>query len=239
MSRKVLSLLLIPLLTLASCKQAADYGAVPEATGSQIRRVEPLSWWTGMHTDLQLLVQGPGIGACEVAAEGKGLEIKAVHQADSPNFLFIDLAVKAAGEYNLVFSRDGESFKYPYLIRERETGSRERESFTTADMIYLIMPDRFASARSGNDAKWDGDAYADGSAVAWTVPETPDKVDRNDPVARHGGDLQGIIDRIDYLNDGDVNGGTDLGVQLLNENDVALGHAVLLAAGHEDRKSVV
>ena len=192
--------MILPVLALA-CTQKADYSQVPEASDAQVRRVEPLSWWTGMNTELQLMVQGPGIGACEVAVEGKGLEVKAVHKADSPNYLFVDLAVKAAGEYNLVFTRGAESFKYPYLIRERETGSRQRESFTTADMIYLIMPDRFASAFLDNDEAWQGGEYFDGSARPWTVPATPDAVDRTDPVSRHGGDIQGIINHLDYIAD--------------------------------------
>ena len=198
--KKILSILLLPALALA-CTQKADYSQVPEATDAQVLRVEPLSWWTGMNTQLQILVQGPGIGSFDVAVEGKGLSVKAVHQADSPNFIFLDMDVKAAGEYNLVFTKGSESFKYPYLIREREPGSRERGSFTTADMIYLIMPDRFASATADNDTAWPGGAYDDGSLRPWTVPATPDAVDRNDPVDRHGGDLQGIIDHLDYIAD--------------------------------------
>ena len=121
----------------AACTQQADYSRVPVATEAQVQRVEPLSWWTGMDTDLQIMVQGPGIGAFDVAAEGKGLEVKAVHRADSPNFLFVDVAVKAAGEYNLVFSKGDESFKYPYLIRERQAGSREKECQSQADLETL------------------------------------------------------------------------------------------------------
>ena len=131
--------------------------------------------------------------------EGKGLSVKAVHKADSPNFLFIDMAVKTAGEYNLVFTRGDDSFKYPYIIREREKGSRERESFTTADMIYLIMPDRFSSAFMDNDEQWQGGEYFDGSARLWKVPETPDEVNRADAVARHGGDIQGMMNHLDYI----------------------------------------
>ena len=188
-------------LLASACTQNTDYSQVPEASDAQVLRVEPLCWWTGMNTPLQLMVQGPGIGAFDVAVEGRGLEVKAVHQADSPDFLFIDMAVKAAGEYNLVFSRGEESFKYPYVIREREKGSRDRESFTTADMIYLIMPDRFASATADNDSAWPGGAYNDGSARPWSVPATPDEVDRTDPVSRHGGDIQGMIDHLDYIAD--------------------------------------
>ena len=182
---------------MVSCSQA-DYSAVPLAT-DQVQRVEPLSWWTGMTTDLQLMVQGPGISECDVAVEGKGMAVKAVHKADSPNFIFVDMTVKAPGEYNLVFTRGDESFKYPYIIREREKGSRERESFSTADMIYLIMPDRFASATDLNDSCWPGGDYIDGSARPWAVPETPDEVNRADAVARHGGDIQGIMDHLDYI----------------------------------------
>ncbi len=186
---------------LFSCAPKADYSSVPEASANQVSRVEPLSWWTGMTTPLQLLVQGPEIGAFDVTVEGKGLKVKAVHKADSPNYLFLDMEVRKAGEYNLVFTRGEESFKYPYIIREREAGSRERLSYTTADMIYLIMPDRFASAFTDNDTQWQGGEYFDGSARPWNVPETPDAVDRKDPVARHGGDIQGMIDHLDYVAD--------------------------------------
>ena len=185
----------------AACAPKADFASVPAATYDQVARVEPLSWWTGMNTPLQLLVQGPEISEYSVAVEGAGLRVKAVHKADSPNFLFLDMDVRKAGTYYLVFSRDGVSFKYPYVVRNREKGSRERESYTTADMIYLIMPDRFSSAFTDNDAAWQGGEYDDGSARPWPVPETPDEVSRQDPVARDGGDIQGIINHLDYIAD--------------------------------------
>ena len=193
-------LTIIALLTIVSCRET-DYSDVPEATDGQILRVEPLSWWEGMTTDLQIMVQGPGIGGSEVAVEGSGLRVKAVHKADSPNYLFLDMEVRSAGEYSLVFTLDGESFKYPYIIREREAGSRGRESFSTADMIYLIMPDRFSSAFCDNDEGWQGGEYFDGSARPWAVPETHDEVNRADAVARHGGDIQGIMNHLDYISD--------------------------------------
>ena len=185
----------------AACAPKADFASVPEATYDQVARVEPLSWWTGMNTPLQLLVQGPEISQYSVAVEGAGLRVKEVHKADSPNFLFLDMDVRKAGTYYLVFSRDGVSFKYPYVVRSREKGSRERESYTTADMIYLIMPDRFASAFTDNDEAWQGGEYDDGSARPWPVPATPDEVSRQDPIARDGGDIQGIINHLDYIAD--------------------------------------
>ncbi|MBR0533354.1 MAG: cyclomaltodextrinase N-terminal domain-containing protein [Bacteroidales bacterium] len=196
---KYRGLIIIAVLAAAVACNRVDYSSVPEADENQVQRVEPLSWWAGMTTDLQIMVQGPAISEYDVAVEGKGLSVKAVHKADSPNFLFIDMAVKTAGEYNLVFTRGDDSFKYPYIIREREKGSRERESFTTADMIYLIMPDRFSSAFMDNDEQWQGGEYFDGSARLWKVPETPDEVNRADAVARHGGDIQGMMNHLDYI----------------------------------------
>ena len=184
---------------MAACTGRVDSFSVPEASSAEIIRVEPLSWWTGMKTGLQLMVQGPEISAFDVTVSGTGLKVKAVHKADNPDFIFvdIDIAPKAAsGTYDLVFTREGESFKYPYLIRERREGSRERESFTTADMIYLIMPDRFARGEAPERA------YEDGSGHAWKPPFMLDgKEDRTDPGARHGGNIQGMIDHLDYVED--------------------------------------
>ena len=134
----------------AACSGPAfDPATVADATTQQVTRVEPLSWWTGMKTPLQLLVQGENISEYNVAVEGgKGVSVTRLNKADSPNFLFVDVKIAAnaqPGTYYIVFSKDGESFKYPYEIAAREEGSAERKSFTTADMIYLIMPDRFAN----------------------------------------------------------------------------------------------
>lgn len=175
---------------LASCAGQASFdpSSVADADG-QVSRVEPLSWWTGMKTPLQLLVGGEGISSFDVEiAGGAGVEVKSVHKADSPNYLFVDVEVAAdaaPGTYWIVFSRDGESFKYPYEIAARAEGSASRKSFTTADMIYLIMPDRFANGDPSNDS----------------TPDTAEKADREEFFGRHGGDLQGIIDRLDYIAD--------------------------------------
>ena len=167
-----------------------------------ISRVEPLSWWTGMKTPLQLLVNGKDIALCDVRIEpdsaqqsgplcpdgGSGVKVTAVHRADSPNYLFVDVDVAPdalTGTYSLVFTRDGESFRYPYEIARRAEDSARRGSFSTADMIYLIMPDRFANGDPTNDS----------------TPDTAEKVDRSGLFGRHGGDLQGIINHLDYIAD--------------------------------------
>ena len=162
---------------------------VVAAWAGEVTRVEPLSWWTGMKTDLQLLVNGEGIGAYSVAIEGgKGVKIKAVHQADSPNYLFVDVDVTAKakpGTYTLVFKKGTEEIRRPYVIAAREKGSADRKSFTTADLIYLIVPDRFANGDPSNDS----------------TPDTAEKARRESPMGRHGGDLQGVIDHLDYIAD--------------------------------------
>lgn len=160
------------------------------AAQQRISRVEPLSWWTGMKTQLQLLVNGEGMGAFDnVTVEGPaGVSVTAVHKADSPNYLFVDVAVAetaAPGTYSLVFRRGNEVVRYPYQISARESGSALRKSFTTADLIYLIVPDRFANGDPSNDS----------------TPQTADKADRSQPMGRHGGDIQGIIDHLDYIAD--------------------------------------
>ncbi len=192
------TLLMAAIICAAACGQTSVNADYPDATQQEISRVEPLSWWTGMKTGLQLMVQGPDISACEVSVSGKGLSIKKVHKADNPNFLFVDVDVEASarpGTYYFLFSREGKTIRYPYLIQAREEGSARRESFTTADMVYLIMPDRFASSKGPERA------YEDGSLVPWTLPELPDRVDRTDAVARHGGNLQGMMDHLDYIED--------------------------------------
>ena len=152
-----------------------------------ITRVEPLSWWVGMKTDLQLLVQGPGISEYAVSIEGAdGVAVKAVHKADSPNYLFIDVAIApeaAPGTYQLVFRKGKKSFRHPYQLGTR--CSAPRKSFDTSDLMYLIVPDRFA----------DGDPSID------STPFTYEKARRDHHNGRHGGDLQGFIDHLDYLQD--------------------------------------
>lgn len=157
---------------------------------AEIDRVEPLSWWTGMKTPLQLMVNGEGIRAYgSVRVEGaRGVKVKAVHAADSPNYLFVDVEISSRakpGTYTFVFGNGKEELRYPYKIEARSAGSADRDSFTTADLIYLIVPDRFANGDPSNDSTHD----------------TAEKAQRESPMGRHGGDIQGIIDHLDYIAD--------------------------------------
>ena len=103
----------IAAIALASCsgKPAFDPASVADATRDQVTRVEPLSWWTGMKTDLQLMVNGEGISEYDVVIEGgKGVSVEKVDKAESPNYLFVDVNVAPdaqPGTYYIVFSKDG------------------------------------------------------------------------------------------------------------------------------------
>lgn len=186
--KKVLTMIATTAM-LASCAQSSfDPSTVADADINQIDRVEPLSWWIGMKTPLQLLVQGPGISTYDVTLEGGNARISKVHKAESPNYLFLDVEFSSSaqpGTYYLVFSKDEESFKVPYRVDARREGSAQRQSFSTKDLIYLIMPDRFV----------DGDPSLD------AVPRNMESVDKEAFMGRHGGDIAGIRSQLDYLAD--------------------------------------
>ena len=121
-----------------------------------------------MKTDLQLMVHGEGISGWDVSIEGSGLKVTKGQKAESPNYLFIDISVGRnvkPGTYDLVFTNDRQSFRWPYTILAREEGSAGRQSFTTSDFIYLICPDRFANADPDNDNTLDTKEKADRKIV--------------------------------------------------------------------------
>ena len=152
----------------------------------RIDHIDPPCWWTGMKTVLQIMVNAEEIGSYSASFEEKELKVTGTHPAESPNYLFVDVEISpkaAPGTYHLVLTKDEDSIRIPYQIYSRREGSAERQSFGNADLIYLIMPDRFANGDPDNDNTWD----------------TLDKVNRNELPGRHGGDFQGIRDHLDYL----------------------------------------
>lgn len=188
--KRILSFFIILFAVAASsCATAPSFDpASVEDAADRVTRVEPLSWWVGMNTPLQLLLQGEALSECDVRIEGEGVSVKAVHKADSPNYLFVDVEIASsakAGTYYIVLTRGDEEFKVAYEIAARREGSALRKSFTTADAIYLIMPDRFANGCAENDS----------------TDDTADKAARNEFYGRHGGDIQGVIDHLDYIAD--------------------------------------
>ena len=160
-------------------------------TKAQDVRVEPPNWWVGMaNAELQLLIKADDIGDFQVKLKkGRDQLIKNVHQADSPNYLFIDLdlsSVKKPEKLVFEFSKGTSRFKYEYELRELEFGSEKIEGFNSGDAVYLITPDRFVNGDESNDQ------------VSGLKEQT---VDRSHDYKRHGGDIAGIIKAIPYLND--------------------------------------
>ena len=157
----------------------------------RIERVEPPCWWIGMDTDLQLMLYGDRIGGSKVSVDAtvKGLSVGKVTSTDNPNYLFVEVKVgnrldPGTYTFNLV-TKDGRQLDFDYEFLKRRDGSAKRGSFGPADAVYLLMPDRFANGDKSNDSSRD--------AV--------EKADPKDLGGRHGGDIQGIIDHLDDLND--------------------------------------
>lgn len=162
--------------------------AAAPATAAAITRVEPPFWWTGMHNRrLELMVHGPGIAGFVPALDHPGVRVAAATPGDSPNYLFVDLDIDAGaapGTLELRFTRGAQTLRQRYELRARRPGSAERQGFSAADVIVNLVPDRFANGDPGND----------------NIPGWPDPVDRADISAgRHGGDLAGIAQHLDYL----------------------------------------
>lgn len=156
---------------------------------AQVKRIEPPNWWTGLKNEqLQLLVHHPTIGKATVSIAYEGLSITKVHQAKSPNYLFIDITISQAtkpGKFNIVFEFEkGKKITHPYELKPKSKPSDEFLGFDSSDAIYLITPDRFANGNPSND-------------IVKSMKET--SLDRTHDYKRHGGDIQGITNKIEYI----------------------------------------
>ena len=160
----------------------------------KIQQVEPLCWWTGMQTPLTLMFHGQDLKDAQVSVKqivnGKvmrgachGLVPGKQHNAESPNYLFVDFGVFQPGTYRITLKKGNKKATWDYSIAERRKDSRNRESFTSADVVYLIMSDRFV----------------DGDETNNSTPNTREKADKSNVNGRFGGDIQGIINSLDHI----------------------------------------
>jgi len=161
------------------------------AMGQDISRIEPIHWWAGMDSpDVQLLVYGESIGDREVVIAYPGVRLLERHAVANPNYLFLDVRVESTakpGRFPIVFKEKGKAdIVKTYELKARNPSLRALQGVNSSDFIYLIMPDRFANGDPANDIR----------------PEMNETIlDRDSMYHRHGGDLQGIRDRLDYLAD--------------------------------------
>jgi len=154
-----------------------------------IKVLEPSFWWAGMkNPELQILIHGDKIADSEVSITSRTATIKEVVKLESPNYLLLYLDVSKAQpeKFDILFKKGKEKKTYPYELKQRQAGSADRVGFNSSDVLYLIMPDRFANGNPQND-------------VIKGMREA--KVDRNDQYGRHGGDFKGIADHLDYISD--------------------------------------
>ena len=161
----------------------------------KIDRVEPTDWYVGMKDpSLQLMVYGEGIREAQVSTDYPGVRVDSLVRLDSPNYLlvYLDLSGAQPGEMKLRFTLGKSKKEVNYRLKARAMAGEERKGFSNADVLYMLMPDRFAQ---GKDHK------------AQVKGMNPYVEDRSKPSLRHGGDLQGIKDHLDYF--------TQLGVTAL------------------------
>ncbi len=161
----------------------------------KIDRIEPANWYAGMkNPTLQLMVYGKDIRSAEVTTDYPGARIDSLVRLDSPNYLFVYLNVGAAqpGTMTLRFRSKAGKTDVRYELRARDKRGEDRHGFTNADVLYMLMPDRFACGHPDRGTVKGLNAYT---------------VDRSKPSLRHGGDLEGIRQHLDYF--------TDLGVTAL------------------------
>ncbi|MCC5942367.1 MAG: glycoside hydrolase family 13 protein [Balneolaceae bacterium] len=159
------------------------------AQPADIERVEPEFWWTGfLETELQLLVYGDDIGSSRASIDYPGVQLKQVISVENPNYLFLYLDVTdqaEPGTFTITFSKGGEVLTHDYTLLEREYSSTRHQGFDSSDLIYLLMPDRFANGDPSNDE----------------IPGMIEGVDMDEPYARKGGDIKGISDNLQYIKD--------------------------------------
>ena len=169
----------------------------------ELKHIEPMNWWSNMHfSKIEIMLHGENIAKYEVKVEG--LDVLGIQKTENDNYIFVTVETKnkAPNIYPITLMQGKKEIcKYPFELKKRTENSRFRQGFDASDVIYLLMPDRFANGNLDNDSD----------------PSVIEKLNREKPGGRHGGDIQGIIDHLDYI--------TDLGATaiwttpLLEDND--------------------
>lgn len=177
-------------------------------TYAVIKKVAPTFWWAGMkNPELQVLLYGDDISSSEVSISSKDIYLKEIVRQSNSNYLiiYLDLNDAKAQKFDIILTKGRKVTKVPYELKERTRKGSDIEGFTSSDVLYLIMPDRFANGNPENDV----------------VPGMlENKVDRNEQYARHGGDFKGISEHLDYISDLGV---TAVWLNPTQENDMKDG----------------
>jgi len=196
MKPNIRSLGLALILALFTCSAVAQ--------NYSLNRVEPLHWWVDMkNPELQLMLYGNDIAELTPSVDYDGVTIQSVQRVENPNYLFVYLHINnqtRAGKFDIHLSQNGQQqLTYTYELKKRKKDSELRQGFNSSDVIYLITPDRFANGNPQND----------------NIKGYSDSLNRRDDYGRHGGDIQGIINHLDYI---DAMGFTALWLNPVLEN---------------------
>ena len=194
--KTLLFLLLLSTSMTAQNSTAAPKKANKRTDSPDVTRIDPTNWFADMQDPtLQLMVYGKDIKFADVTTDYPNVKIDSLVRLDSPNYLLVYLNLKGAkpGEINLTFSnKNGKKTIRKYQLKAREMAGADRKGFDISDVLYMLMPDRFANGNPKNDV----------------IKGMEDQLcNRNEPSLRHGGDLEGLRQHLDYF--------TDLGVTAL------------------------
>jgi glycosidase len=168
--------------------------AITRSIASGQIQVYPPHWWVGMkNPSLQVMIYGSGIGngKPEVTIKYPGVQVTRVHYPENPNYLFIDLSLSSkavSGKFAINIKSGSQATSLDYVLKPRRSGNGTEfaQGVTSADLVYLLMPDRFSNGDPSNDR----------------IPGLRDQsLNRDSIFHRHGGDLQGVINHLDYLQD--------------------------------------
>lgn len=185
-----------------------SWGGGQNARAMEIKKVAPSFWWAGMkNPELQILLYGEDLALSDVSVSGEGIYLKEVVRQDNPNYLllYLDLSEAKGQTFQILLKNGKKKLQVPYELKSRMQRGEDVKGFTSEDVLYLIMPDRFANGNPENDV----------------VDEMREKkVDRTDSFARHGGDIQGISNHLDYIADLGV---TAIWLNPTQENDMESG----------------
>ena len=185
-----------------------SWGGGQTARAMEIKKVAPSFWWAGMkNPELQILLYGENLALSDVSVSGEGIYLKETVRQDNPNYLllYLDLSEAKAQTFQILLKHGKKKLQIPYELKSRVRRGEDVKGFTSEDVLYLIMPDRFANGNPENDV-------VDGMREK--------KIDRADSFARHGGDIQGISSHLDYIADLGV---TAIWLNPTQENDMESG----------------
>ncbi|WP_285826591.1 glycoside hydrolase family 13 protein [Bacteroides acidifaciens] len=193
---------LVTVLSVLLCGHNSLYAA------SVIKKVAPSFWWASMNNpELQVLLYGEQISSADVSISSDDIVLQEVVKQDNPNYLLLYLNTSEAAPqtFDICLKQGKKQTVIPYELKQRRADAAQIEGFNSSDVLYLIMPDRFANGDASNDV----------------IPGMlEDRVDRNDSFARHGGDFKGIEQHLDYIAD---LGATSVWLNPIQENDMQGG----------------